>query len=143
MTYTLVIAEQMLEKIKRRGWNAYKKGEMPSEESPEANKERFLGFIREGPAEILEVDSSYVLLPKASDPADPECVQKTLDMLLNSRRGAMPTVTIIYDSHPRTWPITGITLKEHEVKFHTPEGTYVNYEKALESLDTLIGTGLN
>jgi len=142
MTYTTETAEQMLAKIHKRGWRAYKKGREPSKETPEESKIRHRAYIRGGPAEILDVNTSYVFLPKAKDPADPNCVQKTLDELLQRRGGDMPTITFIYGGHTETWGITGMTLHEDEVKFHTEEGTYVSYQHALMALDTLVETGM-
>ena len=123
--YSEDVATRMLEKSHHRGWNLYRKIGLPIDTGR---------TIREGFVERLEVDSSYVLLPVASDPRNPDDVMNALERLALKLNRKTPTIEICGIREP----ITGLTLFPSKIKLHTPEGTYISYEEFLSAIDTYV-----
>ena len=87
-------------------------------------------------ANELMKDMPYVLLPVANDPRDPEKVMKRLEDVAKKTNREMPTIKVGFERYP----LTGITLRDNDVKIHTPEGTFVSYETFIGSLESVIET---
>lgn len=124
--YSPEIAKKIQREFGQRGWNLYTRD--PDKTASET--------IRQGPVEDLEIQKSYVLLPVADDPRNPEQVMDALEALAQKLNREIPTIRVGYDSHP----LTGITLKEDKIKIHGPEGTHVSYLSFLVSLDSVVET---
>lgn len=126
--YSKEIAQEILEKIHKKGWNLYHKSGI--------EKTGRDGVIKSNLADKLEMGVSYVLLPVANNPRDPKQVMSAFENLGKKLRGEMPTIRVGFESYP----LTGITLNEDCVKVHTPEGTYIPYETFINSLESIIQT---
>jgi len=126
--YSDKIAGQILDKIHEKGWNLYHREDIDS-----IGRDN---VIRQNLASKLEANVSYILLPVAEDPLDPEQVMGALEVLGQKLNREMPTMTVYGEKRP----ITGITLRESDVHVHTPEGTDVSYPLFMESLDSIVDT---
>ena len=118
----------ILEKIREKGWNAYKTNNRIKGDPDKT--------IREDLAESLEVGGKYVFLPATEDPRDPKQVWDALEAVGKMLNREMPTIDLGFGKTP----LTGIKLHDEYVKVLTPEGSYVTYNTLLKSLDTLVQT---
>ena len=126
--YSNEAAKEILERFHEKGWNLYR-----SDSIKKMSKE---GIISLGLANELMKDMPYVLLPVANDPRDPEKVMKRLEDVAKKTNREMPTIKVGFERYP----LTGITLRDNDVKIHTPEGTFVSYETFIGSLESVIET---
>lgn len=127
-SYSRVVAQQIKDVFQQKGWNLYDSKGLGERDHAEV--------IRQGPAPILELNGRYVLLPIVEDPCDPRQVLNALEVLAQKRQGQMPTICVC----STFYPLTGITLRENDVKIHTPRGTFVSYHGFVRSLDSIVQT---
>jgi len=125
--YSSKIAKEILEKFNQKGWNLYKSGNVESVGAENT--------IRNNLAKSLEL-GSYVLLPNAKDPRNPEQVFDAIEKLSQKLGKRMPTIMVEGES----LPLTGITLKKDRIKIHTPEGTRVTYPVFMKALESVVQT---
>ncbi len=125
-SYFSKFAKELLDVLHKKGWNVYRSLDLMNAED----------IIRQNLAQSLEVGGKYVLLPVADNPKDPKQVFDALENLAQKLDRKMPTITVGCDSYS----LTGFTLKESDVKIHTPEGTTVSYPIFIRALDSLIQT---
>jgi hypothetical protein len=128
ISYSEEIAQEILKKFNAKGWNLYHKTGL--------EKTGRDGVIKNNLADKLEMDVSYVLLPAAENPREPASVMNALEKLGKKLNREMPTIQVGFEYHP----LTGITLNKDYVKIHTPEGTYVDYETFMSSLESIVQT---
>ena len=124
--YSTEVAKDILDKFHQKGWNVYCNDDVD-----------YVGpnnVIINNLAESLNVNSKYVLLPKADNPRDPNKVMEALEVLAVKLNREMPTITIAN----YTQPIVGFTLRPNNVYIHTPEGTITSYKLFKESLDSIV-----
>ncbi len=112
--------------VRRRGWNLYDSTRV-TEIGPEQ-------VIKAGPVETLQVGRSYVLLPEAENPSDPDKVYASLEGVAVALRRETPTIEI--------WgsrlPLTGFRILPDVVKINTPDGeTLVSQAEAIAAAGTL------
>ena len=124
--YSEQIAKKIIDIFHGKGWNLYRK------DTKKSADERII----ENLVDKLEVNVSYDLLPAANNPNDPKQVFDALEVLAQKLNREMPTIKVGYESHP----LTGITLKEKEVKIHIPEGTHVSYPEFMDAINSVINT---
>jgi len=120
----------ILDKLHAKSWNAY---------ISENVKTEFDGdrAITEGPANRLEVNLRYVLMPFAEAPESPESVRDALETLARKLNRGTPTITTFTGGRE---PLTGFRLYHDCVKLNTPAGTEVSYNEFVSALDTLVDT---
>ena len=124
MVYSDEVSGRILEEFHEKGWNlyAYVNG-MPEDET-----------IRHGSADGLSLGVHYVLLPFADNPSDPILVMDAMEALAVKLDRKIPTITV----GGLSYPMTGITLLEENVKMHTPQGAFVPYPEFLDALDSVV-----
>jgi len=116
----------IFEMIRAKGWNAY-----GSEIGALCGDE----VIKRNLVELeLELNKRYVILPRASDPRDPEQVKEKLEDVTEklSRRDPL---TIMISGAKR--PLTGFTLKANGVIVNTPRNCIVGYEEFLRAVESI------
>ncbi len=117
--------KEILDKLRGKGWNVY--------ESKDVMQRGREAIIRGGPAEKLEIDSRYVLLPIVEDPRDLTQVDVALERVALRLNKQTPTISI----RGKRYPWTGFKPNERDVKVNTPQGYYVSYEEFVLSLDSI------
>ena len=124
MTYSDEVSGRILEGFQDKGWNlyAYVNG-IPEDE-----------IIRHGSADGLSLDVHYVLLPFADNPADYKQVMDAMEALAVKLDRKIPTISV----GGLSYPMTGITLRESDVKVHSPQGVFVPYQEFLDALDSVV-----
>lgn len=126
--YSVELAQEILNNFHEKGWNLYRMDNTLQIGSDES--------IKQNLADRLEINLPYVLLPTVEDPKNPEQVMAALEILAQKLNREMPTIKVGFNSYP----LTGVTLKEREVKIHTPEGTCVSYPVFIEAINSVINT---
>ena len=94
-------------------------------------------MIMQDLSDKLEKDVPYILFPVADDPRDPVQVGGMLIILLVKLGLQSPTIKL----GDVSYPLTALTLRERDVKIHTPVGTngiYVLYPDFIKSLDSIV-----
>ena len=121
--YSEELGLEILAKIREKGWNLYSGEEGLSGED----------IIRKGPSENLELNTHYTLLPKISDPKNPQAVFEALDEVAKNLNRRLPEIRV----DGINYPFMGITLNRYNVKISTEKGTFVAYPKFFEALDSI------
>lgn len=129
-SYSHEIGARILEKVRRKGWNAYL-----STRSTEIGRD---AVIQQGPAQELLYDERYALLPQAQQPSDPSSVMGALETFAVAHNRETPTIGLL----GQRFPWTGFRLREQNVKVITPEGHYIPYDLFLSALDSIIDTSM-
>lgn len=124
-TYTSEVKREILEAFQGKGWNLYDSAAALLLGPDEA--------VRRGPAETLEVGTSYTIFPAVDNPRDPGQVIDALLAFRLRRGGKMPTMRIEGGEQI----VLGITLEPDFVRVHTPTGSYVDNIYLIEALETL------
>ncbi len=119
--YSGSFAKAIKEGFERKGWNLYDSSER------RASAEN---IIRKKLANSIERNGCYVLLPKVSNPNDPEMVFDALKNLSEKLNNKQPTIEILGEKIE----MIGMSTLDNDIKIHSPDGLHVGYRTFLRSL---------
>jgi hypothetical protein len=124
--YSPTMADILLKKITRRGWNVY--------DATNADKIGTEFVINVNLVEKLEMNRRYVLFPNAANPRDPEQVEKAFERVVKLLRGDDPPIILGGKGHP----LDSFILEAQNVTVITDMRHYVSYMEFLQALNSII-----
>ncbi|MBW3002851.1 hypothetical protein KY338_06855 [Candidatus Woesearchaeota archaeon] len=110
-TFSTELAEEVLTRFKERGWVLYAAESFNGRIDPEAT-------VRNGPAEQLEKDRQYVILPEIDDPTDYNKVSSAIAEILD-KINSPPSLP----HGPNGIVLESIILREEDVAIPDKKGT--------------------
>ncbi len=119
----MTMLEQILEKIRKKGWNLYEIGAVQRATDKD---------IERGPTDSLVLGRLYVLFPSVDEPRSPQQVHEAL-----RRVNAQPPYSPQVQYKGRHLPIPYLSFQEKRLLVRGSIEAKIQYNEFCQSLDTL------